>query len=135
TGDLSELAVQAGARVVGADFAANMLAGARRRRIGAAVVQAGGGPLAPPASGGSRGVSRFGLPEFLFVSTRACRGSSGAEAWRAAGFAGSGHSQQPATALGTQPLFQSCRSPARRAAFGCMGVYLLAALGVVPPWE
>src|SRR5262249_826548 len=33
TGDLSELAASTGARVIGVDFAANMLAGARRRAI------------------------------------------------------------------------------------------------------
>src|SRR5262249_18701274 len=53
TGDLSELAVQAGARVVGVDFAANMLAGALRRRIAAAFVQADVSCLAVAAGRGS----------------------------------------------------------------------------------
>ncbi|HZP42987.1 MAG TPA: ubiquinone/menaquinone biosynthesis methyltransferase [Candidatus Binatia bacterium] len=39
TGDLSELAAATGARVVAVDFAANMLAGARRRRVPAALVR------------------------------------------------------------------------------------------------
>ena len=48
TGDLCELARRRGARVVGVDFARGMLAGARRRGVGAALVQgdAAGLPLA-----------------------------------------------------------------------------------------
>ena len=40
TGDLAELAAQRGARVVGVDFARQMLSGARRRRVPAQLVQA-----------------------------------------------------------------------------------------------
>src|SRR5215831_4058479 len=48
TGDLSELAVQAGARVIGVDFAGNMLIAARRRGIEALFVQADAGCVPLP---------------------------------------------------------------------------------------
>lgn len=67
TGDLSELAVQAGARVVGVDFAANMLAEARRRGIGAAFVQADAGCLPLPSGWATVVVSGFALRNFVSI--------------------------------------------------------------------
>jgi len=67
TGDLSELAVQAGARVVGVDFAANMLAGALRRRIDAAFVQADVSCLPLPTSWATVAVSGFALRNFVSI--------------------------------------------------------------------
>lgn len=76
TGDLSELAVQAGAQVVGVDFAANMLAGARRRGIGAAFVQADAGCLPLPTGWATVVISGFAVRNFvsiLAVLTEAAR--------------------------------------------------------------
>jgi len=67
TGDLSELAVQAGARVVGVDFAANMLAGALRRRIAAAFVQADVSCLPLPTGWATVAVSGFALRNFVSI--------------------------------------------------------------------
>ena len=67
TGDLSELAVQAGARVVGIDFAANMLAGACRRGIGAAFVQADASCLPLPTSWATVVISGFALRNFVSI--------------------------------------------------------------------
>ncbi len=67
TGDLSELAAQAGARVVGVDFAANMLAGARRRGIGAAFVQADASRLPLPTAWATVVISGFALRNFVSI--------------------------------------------------------------------
>jgi demethylmenaquinone methyltransferase/2-methoxy-6-polyprenyl-1,4-benzoquinol methylase len=67
TGDLSELARRAGARVVGVDFAANMLAGARRRRIDAHFVQADAGRLPVPAARATAVLSGFALRNFVSI--------------------------------------------------------------------
>lgn len=67
TGDLSELAAQAGARVVGVDFAANMLAGARRRGIGAAFVQADAGCLPLPTGWATVVIAGFALRNFVSI--------------------------------------------------------------------
>lgn len=67
TGDLSELAVQAGAQVVGVDFAINMLMGARRRRIHAEFVQADATLLPFPQGWASAVVSGFALRNFVSI--------------------------------------------------------------------
>ena len=67
TGDLSELAVRTGARVVGVDFAGNMLAGARRRRISAAFVQADAERLPLPPHWATVIVSGFALRNFVSI--------------------------------------------------------------------
>jgi demethylmenaquinone methyltransferase/2-methoxy-6-polyprenyl-1,4-benzoquinol methylase len=67
TGDLSELAVQAGAQVVGVDFAAKMLAGALRRRIGAAFVQADANCLPLPTAWATVMISGFALRNFVSI--------------------------------------------------------------------
>jgi demethylmenaquinone methyltransferase/2-methoxy-6-polyprenyl-1,4-benzoquinol methylase len=67
TGDLSELAVSTGACVVGVDFAANMLAGARRRRIGALFVQADTNCLPIPSQWATVVISGFALRSFTSI--------------------------------------------------------------------
>ena len=67
TGDLSELAVRTGARVVGVDFAGNMLAGARRRGISAAFVQADAERLPLPSHWATVIVSGFALRNFVSI--------------------------------------------------------------------
>jgi len=67
TGDLSELAAVTGARVVGVDFAANMLAGARARGIGAAFVQADVSCLPLPAGWATVALSGFALRNFVSI--------------------------------------------------------------------
>lgn len=67
TGDLSELAVRAGARVIGVDFSGNMLAGARRRGIPADLVLADAGRLPLPTAGVSAVVSGFALRNFVSI--------------------------------------------------------------------
>jgi len=67
TGDLSELAVRTGARVVGVDFAGNMLAGAHRRRISAAFVQADAERLPLPPHWATVVVSGFALRNFVSI--------------------------------------------------------------------
>ena len=67
TGDLSELAAQTGAQVVGVDFAANMLAGACRRGIGATFVQADAGCLPLPSGWATVVVSGFALRNFVSI--------------------------------------------------------------------
>ena len=67
TGDLSALAVRTGARVVGVDFAGNMLAGARRRGIGAAFVQADAERLPLPSHWATVIVSGFALRNFVSI--------------------------------------------------------------------
>jgi demethylmenaquinone methyltransferase/2-methoxy-6-polyprenyl-1,4-benzoquinol methylase len=69
TSDLSELASSTGARVIGVDFAGNMLSGARRRGIRAEFAQADAGCL--PFRGGwaSVVVSGFALRNFVSIPT------------------------------------------------------------------
>jgi demethylmenaquinone methyltransferase / 2-methoxy-6-polyprenyl-1,4-benzoquinol methylase len=67
TGDLSELAAVTGARVVGVDFAANMLAGARARGIRAAFVQADVSCLPLPAGWATVALSGFALRNFASI--------------------------------------------------------------------
>jgi demethylmenaquinone methyltransferase/2-methoxy-6-polyprenyl-1,4-benzoquinol methylase len=65
TGDLTELAVARGARVVGVDFAREMLRGARHRGIAANFVQGDGAAL-PLASGSATvAVCGFALRNFV----------------------------------------------------------------------
>ena len=66
TGDLTELAVRRGARVVGADFAREMLRGATQRRIAASFIQADGAAL--PLADGSATVAVCGFALRNFVS-------------------------------------------------------------------
>ena len=68
TGDLSALASQTGAWVVGVDFAAQMLAGARRRRIRADWVQSDAGRLPFPSAWASAVVSGFALRNFVSIA-------------------------------------------------------------------
>jgi demethylmenaquinone methyltransferase / 2-methoxy-6-polyprenyl-1,4-benzoquinol methylase len=65
TGDMCKLAAAAGARVIGVDFAAGMLAGARRRRAPGAFVRADAGNL--PLETGSATVvtSAFAVRNFV----------------------------------------------------------------------
>src|SRR5581483_991690 len=67
TGDLSELAAQAGARVIGVDFAGNMLAGARRRGINALFVQADAGRVPFPDASATVVLSGFALRNFVSI--------------------------------------------------------------------
>jgi len=67
TGDLSELVALTGARVVGVDFAANMLAGARHRGISATFVQADAGRLPLPTGWASVVISGFALRNFVSI--------------------------------------------------------------------
>jgi demethylmenaquinone methyltransferase/2-methoxy-6-polyprenyl-1,4-benzoquinol methylase len=66
TGDLTELAVARGARVVGVDFAREMLRGARRRGIAANFVQGDGAAL--PFASGSASVALCGFALRNFVA-------------------------------------------------------------------
>jgi demethylmenaquinone methyltransferase/2-methoxy-6-polyprenyl-1,4-benzoquinol methylase len=67
TGDLSELAIRTGARVVGVDFSANMLAGARGRRIQAEFVQADASCLPFKTGWATAVVSGFALRNFVSI--------------------------------------------------------------------
>jgi demethylmenaquinone methyltransferase/2-methoxy-6-polyprenyl-1,4-benzoquinol methylase len=67
TGDLSELAALTGARVVGVDFAANMLAEARQRGIDATLVQADVSCLPLPSGWATVAVSGFALRNFVSI--------------------------------------------------------------------
>jgi demethylmenaquinone methyltransferase/2-methoxy-6-polyprenyl-1,4-benzoquinol methylase len=67
TGDLSELAVTRGACVVGIDFSANMLAEARRRRIGAAFIQADISTLPLPTAWATVVISGFALRNLVSI--------------------------------------------------------------------
>ncbi len=69
TGDLSALASQTGAWVIGVDFAEHMLAGARRRRIRADWVQADAGRLPFPSAWASVVLSGFALRNFVSIPT------------------------------------------------------------------
>jgi len=67
TGDLSELAAQTGARVIGVDFAGNMLVGARQRRIKALFVQADAGSVPLPDTAVTVVLSGFALRNFVSI--------------------------------------------------------------------
>ena len=67
TGDLSELAAATGARVVGIDFARNMLVGATRRRIRATFIQADANALPLPTASVSVVLSGFALRNFVSI--------------------------------------------------------------------
>ncbi|HXG18500.1 MAG TPA: ubiquinone/menaquinone biosynthesis methyltransferase [Methylomirabilota bacterium] len=67
TGDFSALAAQTGARVIGVDFAKNMLTSARQRRINAALVQADASALPFRAGQFSALVSGFALRNFVSI--------------------------------------------------------------------
>lgn len=76
TGDLSQLAVRTGARVVGVDFAGKMLAVARRRGIGAVFVQADAGCVPLPSGWATVVLSGFALRNFVslpLIFTEAAR--------------------------------------------------------------
>lgn len=66
TGDLAELAAQRGARVIGVDFAREMLRHAHARRVGAALVQGDG--LALPLADGAASVLTCGFALRNFVA-------------------------------------------------------------------
>ena len=67
TGDLSELAAATGARVMGVDFARNMLVGATRRRIKADFIQADANALPLPSASVSVVLSGFALRNFVSI--------------------------------------------------------------------
>ena len=67
TGDLSELATATGARVMGVDFARNMLVGATRRRIKADFIQADANALPLPPASVSVVLSGFALRNFVSI--------------------------------------------------------------------
>ncbi len=67
TGDLSELAVRTGVRVVGVDFAGKMLTGAQRRGIPAQFVQADAALLPFPDGWAAAVVSGFALRNFVSI--------------------------------------------------------------------
>jgi len=67
TGDLSELAAQTGARVIGVDFAGQMLAGARGRGIKASFVQADAGCVPLPDASATVVLSGFALRNFVSI--------------------------------------------------------------------
>ena len=67
TGDLSELSVRTGARVLGVDFAGKMLAQARRRGIEALFVQADAGCVPLPDASATVVLSGFALRNFVSV--------------------------------------------------------------------
>lgn len=68
TGDLSELAARTGARVVGVDFAYNMLVGARRRNIPATFVHSDALVTPLPTAWASVVLSGFALRNFVSIS-------------------------------------------------------------------
>ena len=67
TGDFSELAAAVGAQVVGVDFSAVMLSGARRRQIKAAWIQADASQLPVPDAWATVVVSGFALRNFVSI--------------------------------------------------------------------
>jgi demethylmenaquinone methyltransferase/2-methoxy-6-polyprenyl-1,4-benzoquinol methylase len=69
TGDLSELAAQTGARVIGVDFAGKMLIGARQRGIRALFVQADAGCVPLPDASATVVLSGFALRNFVSIAT------------------------------------------------------------------
>lgn len=64
TGDLSELAARRGARVLGVDFAGEMLRGARRRRVRAELIQGDASRLPLPDACASAALCGFALRNF-----------------------------------------------------------------------
>ena len=68
TGDLCALAARAGARVIGIDFAAGMLAAARRRGVRAPLVRADAARLPLPAACASVVTSAFALRNFVSIT-------------------------------------------------------------------
>ena len=68
TGDLCALAARAGARVIGIDFAAGMLAAARRRGVRAPLVRADVAQLPLPAACASVVTSAFALRNFVSIA-------------------------------------------------------------------
>lgn len=68
TGDLSELAARTGAHVIGVDFAANMLTGARGRQIRAEFVQADATCLPFKTGKATAMVSGFALRNFVSIA-------------------------------------------------------------------
>ena len=68
TGDLSELAAQTGARVVGIDFSYNMLIGARRRNIPAIFVHSDALSTPLPTAWASVVLSGFALRNFVSIA-------------------------------------------------------------------
>jgi len=69
TGDLSELAAQTGAEVIGVDFAGNMLIGARQRGIRALFVHADAGCVPLPDASATVVLSGFALRNFVSIPT------------------------------------------------------------------
>jgi demethylmenaquinone methyltransferase/2-methoxy-6-polyprenyl-1,4-benzoquinol methylase len=69
TGDMCALAAAAGARVVGVDFAAGMLAAARRRPLAACLVRANAGVLPLPTGCATVVTSAFALRNFVSIGT------------------------------------------------------------------
>lgn len=67
TGDLCELAAATGARVIGVDFAARMLAQARARRMPAHLVRADAATLPLPSASATAVVSAFALRNFVSI--------------------------------------------------------------------
>jgi demethylmenaquinone methyltransferase/2-methoxy-6-polyprenyl-1,4-benzoquinol methylase len=67
TGDLCVLAAAAGARVIGVDFAAGMLAAARRRGVAVPLVRADAARLPLPAASASVVTSAFALRNFVSI--------------------------------------------------------------------
>jgi demethylmenaquinone methyltransferase/2-methoxy-6-polyprenyl-1,4-benzoquinol methylase len=65
TGDLAELAHRRGARVIGVDFAGEMLRRARTRRVAASLVQADGARLPLAEACATVAVSGFALRNFV----------------------------------------------------------------------
>jgi demethylmenaquinone methyltransferase/2-methoxy-6-polyprenyl-1,4-benzoquinol methylase len=68
TGDLCALAARTGARVIGVDFASNMLAAARRRGVRTPLVRADAGRLPLPAASASVVTSAFALRNFVSIA-------------------------------------------------------------------
>lgn len=65
TGDLAELCAERGARVIGVDFAGEMLRGAQRRAVPAELVQGDGARLPLPDASISAAVCGFALRNFV----------------------------------------------------------------------
>ena len=67
TGDLSEIAASTGARVIGVDFARNMLVGAMQRRIKTDFIHADANALPVPSESVSVVLSGFALRNFVSI--------------------------------------------------------------------
>jgi demethylmenaquinone methyltransferase/2-methoxy-6-polyprenyl-1,4-benzoquinol methylase len=72
TGDLAELAAARGAKVIAVDFAGEMLRGARRRGVRAALVQADAEHLPLPDGIATAAVSGFALRNFVSLPKIFC---------------------------------------------------------------